>query len=63
MKYNLFSNPTFWLILGTFVVGGGNAVLNVIPPTWAAILSAALGLVAMATHVNTVKQAVAGRYR
>ena len=51
-NFSIFFSRTFWTIVAMAIVGGGNAVLPVIPPQAAAILTVMLGLLASYLHVN-----------
>ncbi len=49
---NIFKSRTFWTIVAMFVVGGGNAVVPVLPANIQAVAMFALGALATYFHVN-----------
>lgn len=50
--FSILYSRTFWTIVAMFIVGGGNAILPIIPPAASTILSAFLGIVAVYFHTN-----------
>lgn len=61
MNYNIFKSRTFWTVVAMFVVGGGNAILPVIPPAAQTILEALLGLLAAYFHNDTGQKLAAAK--
>ena len=53
MNYSLFRSKTFWTLIAMFAVGGGNAVIHVLPPNIQAIVMAILTLMASYFHLST----------
>lgn len=52
VDYSIFKSRTFWTVVAMFVVGGGNAVLPVIPASWDAALMFVLSGLATYFHIN-----------
>lgn len=56
MNYSIFKSRTFWTIIAMFVIGGGNAVIPVIPPGLQAIAMLIFSGMATYFHVNPSQQ-------
>lgn len=52
MNYSIFASRTFWTIVAMAVIGGGNAIVPVLPPQVAAVAMLALSALASYFHVN-----------
>lgn len=50
--FSIFYSRTFWTILAMFIVGGGNALVPVLPAAVQTIAMALLGLLATYFHIN-----------
>lgn len=57
MNYSLFRSSTFWTIILMFIVGGVNAIANVIPGVWDAVIMAVLTALASTFHLQTAQAA------
>ncbi len=53
MDYSLLRSRTFWTIVAMFVVGGGNAVVQVLPAGAQAFIVLALSALASYFHLQT----------
>ncbi len=53
MNYSLLRSKTFYTILAMFVIGGGNAVIPVLPMSLQAVAMGALGILASYWHLQT----------
>lgn len=51
-NFSTFSSRTFWTILAMVVVGGGNAIIPILPPAFQTAALAILGVIATYYHVN-----------
>lgn len=51
-NFTMLGSRTNWTIIAMFVIGGGNAIVPVLPPTLQALALAALSALAMYFHVN-----------
>ncbi len=56
MDYSLLKSRTFWTLVAIFVIGGGNALVPVLPPAVQALAVAFLGALAAYFHVNPSQQ-------
>lgn len=52
MNFSLFKSRTFWTVVVMFVVGGGNALVPVLPAPVQTAAMAVLGIMAAYFHVN-----------
>ncbi len=50
--YSIFLSKTFWTVVAMFVVGGGNAIVPVLPTAVQAIVMLVLSGMATYFHVN-----------
>lgn len=55
MNYSLLRSKTFYTVLVMFIVGGGNAIVPVLPPTWDTIVMAVLAGLASVFHLSTAQ--------
>ncbi len=53
MSYSLLRSKTFWTIVIMFVVGGGNAIIPVLPLSIQAVAMGCLGILASYWHLQT----------
>jgi len=53
MNYSLLRSKTFWTLVALFIVGGGNALVPVIPPQAQALVTLVLTFVASYFHLQT----------
>ncbi|MDE2232892.1 MAG: hypothetical protein KGJ90_02055 [Patescibacteria group bacterium] len=51
-NFSILFSKTFWTIVAMFIVGGGNAIVPVLPPAVQAIFLGLLGILATYFHVN-----------
>lgn len=52
MNVSIFKSRTFWTVVVMFFVGGGNAIVPVLPASFQAIVMLALSALATYFHVN-----------
>jgi hypothetical protein len=52
MDFSIFKSRTFWTIVLMFIVGGGNAIVPVLPASLQALAMLMLGGMATYFHVN-----------
>ena len=52
MNFSIFKSRTFWTVVAMFVIGGLNAIMNVIPASLQTGLMAVLGIAATYFHIN-----------
>lgn len=52
MNWSLFKSRTFWTIAAMFVIGGGNAIVGVLPASVQAVALLILSGLATYFHVN-----------
>jgi len=52
MNWSIFKSRTFWTIVAMFVVGGGNAIVPVLPAAVQAVALGILGILATYFHVT-----------
>lgn len=57
MNYSLLKSRTFWTLIAMFIVGGGNALLPIIPPAYQALAEGLLGILAAYFHKDGMVQA------
>jgi hypothetical protein len=50
MNYSLLRSRTFWTVVAMFVVGGGNAIVPILPPAFQALVEGLLGILAAYFH-------------
>lgn len=60
MQYNILKSRTFWTFVAMFVIGGGNEIVPLLPPTYAALAMAALMGLGQYFHIDGIKSAAAG---
>lgn len=53
MNYSLWRSKTFWTIVLMAIVGGGNAIVPVLPPTYSASVITVLAILASVFHLST----------
>lgn len=51
--YNIFKSRTFYTILAMFVIGGLNAIVQILPPDVQTVFMAALSILAAKFHLDT----------
>lgn len=56
MDYSILKSRTFWTIVAMFLIGGVNAIVQVLPPDIQAAAVAILGIAATYFHVNPSQQ-------
>ena len=56
MNYTIFASRTFWTIVVMFVVGGGNAIVGILPADAQAVVMLLLSGLATYFHVNPSQQ-------
>lgn len=54
--YSLIRSKTFWTIIAMFIVGGGNAIIPVIPEGLQASLELMLTIIASIFHLSTAQK-------
>lgn len=52
MNYSIFKSRTFWSIVATFLVVGGNSVVPLLPAGWQDAVVGILSIAAVYFHVN-----------
>lgn len=60
---SIFKSRTFWTLVAVFVVGGGNAIVPMIPEGLQAIIVAVLAMLATYFHVNPSQEYNTGSIR
>lgn len=53
MKFS--TSSVTWTIIALFIVGGLNGIITVLPPTWAAVVSAVIGAIGLFTHNGQIR--------
>jgi len=57
------TSPVTWLVVATWAVTIGNAIIPVVPPVWAAILGSIVTLLTVFTHNKQIIAGKVGRIR
>lgn len=52
-NYVFWRSRTFWALVAMAIIGGGNALVPVIPPEYAGVLTLILGFIANYFHLQT----------
>ncbi len=57
----LTNSPVTWLIVLTWVVTIGNAIIPVVSPTWGAIIGSIVSIASLFIHNNQIKTGRVGK--
>jgi hypothetical protein len=61
--FSFLKSRTVWTLVALFAIGGGNAIVPVLPPSVQALAVAVLGMLAAYFHVNPSQEYNAGSIR
>lgn len=56
MNWTLIKSRTFWTVVATFVVVGGNSIVPLLSPAWQGTIMGILSIVTVYFHVNPSQQ-------
>lgn len=56
MNYNIFKSRTFWTFVAMFVIGGINAIYDVVPPSLQMVVQFGLAALGSYFHLDTAKK-------